>query len=207
MSSFSNLLIELFRDYNLWFLSVIIIVQCIGLPTGASLLVIASGAFAFLGEYNIVFLLFEIWIFSIIGDGISYFAWKFLGTKLMNKYSKLKVYFEPKLIKAKLYLEKHGKTSVFLTRFLISAMGPFVNAAAGISDYNLLTFIIFVSLGELFWTSIYLGLGYWFGDSWESIVPIATEFGQILTYIVFILISLYFLINLIKKKKSKLDSV
>lgn len=46
----------------------------------------------------------------------------------------------------------------FFTRFLISAMGSFVNVAAGITEYRLVTFSLFVALGELFWTCMYLGL-------------------------------------------------
>jgi len=85
-------------------------------------------------------------------------------------------------------------------------MGPFVNAAAGITQYKLWTFNLFVALGELFWTCIYLGLGYWFGDSWESIVPIVTQFGQFLTYIAILIIALYFFIKLLRNKKRKTNN-
>jgi len=203
MSEFSNLLIEYFRNYNIWFLSIIIVLQCIGIPTGASLLVIASGAFAYAGEFNVVILLLEIWFFSWLGDIIAYIMWKVIGDKALNRQSKIKTYFQPKILKAKSYLIKHGRSSVFFSRFLISAMGPFVNAAAGISGYKLWTFSLFVALGELFWTCIYLGLGYWFGDSFETIVPIVTEFGQFLTYIAILFIALYFFIKAIRNKKLK----
>ena len=131
MSEFSNLLIEYFRNYNIWFLSIIIVLQCIGIPTGASLLVIASGAFAYAGEFNVVILLLEIWFFSWLGDNIAYIMWKVIGDKALNRHFKLKTYFQPKILKAKNYLKKHGRSSVFFSRFLISAMGPFINAAAG----------------------------------------------------------------------------
>ena len=203
ISQFSDLLIECFRNYNIWFLSIIIVLQCIGIPTGASLIVIASGAFAYAGEFNIVILLLEIWFFSWLGDNISYIIWKCIGGKVLSKQFKVKTYLQSKILKAKSYLDKYGRRTVFFTRFLMSTMGPFVNAAAGITGYKLWTFSLFAALGELFWTCIYLGLGYWFGDSWESIVPIVTEFGQFLTYIVILIITLYFFINLIRKKKRK----
>jgi len=203
MSEFSNLLIEYFRNYNIWFLSVIIILQCIGIPTGASMLVLASGAFAYAGEFNVTVLLLEVWFFAWLGDNIAYIIWNYVGYKILGRHYKLKGYVEPKILTAEVYLNKYGRRTVFLTRFVMGAMGPFVNAAAGISKYKLLTFSLFAGLGELFWTSLYLGLGYWFGDSWESIVPIVTDFGQILTYIAILIIILYFLIKSIKNKKSK----
>jgi membrane-associated protein len=203
MSEFSNLLIEYFRNYNIWFLSIIIVLQCIGIPTGASLLVIASGAFAYAGEFNVGILLVEVWFFAWLGDNIAYIIWRFIGNKSLKRKSKLQVFFRPKIVKAKSYLEEHGRSSVFFSRFFISAMGPFVNAAAGITRYKLCTFSLYVALGELFWTCIYLGLGYWFGDSWETIVPIVTEFGQFSTYIAILIVALYFFVKAIKKKKSK----
>ena len=203
MSEFTNLLIEYFRNYNIWFLSIIIVLQCIGIPTGASLLVIASGAFAYAGEFNVVILLLEIWFFSWLGDVIAYIMWKVIGDKALNRHSKIKKYFQPKILKSKDYLIKHGRISVFLSRFLISSIGPFINAAAGITGYKLWTFSLFVALGELFWTCIYLGLGYWFGDSFETIVPIVTGFVQFLTYIGILIIALYFFIKATKNKKRK----
>lgn len=203
MSEFSNLLIEYFRSYNIWFLSFIIVLQCIGIPTGASLVVIASGAFAYAGEFNVVILLIEIWFFAWLGDNVAYMIWRFIGNKALNRHSKLRNFYELKILKARNYLEEHGKSTVFFTRFLIAAMGPFVNAAAGITEYKFWTFSLFVALGELFWTCIYLGLGYWFGDSFETIVPIVTQFGQFFTYIAILIITVYFLIKAIKNKKSK----
>jgi len=203
MSELSSLLIEYFRHYNIWFLSIIIVLQCIGIPTGASLLVIASGAFAYAGEFNVVILLLEIWFFSWLGDNIAYIIWRFIGGKVLSRKFKLKTYFEARILKAENYLKIHGRSTVFFTRFFMSAMGPFVNAAAGITKYKLWTFSLFVALGELFWTCIYLGLGYWFGDSFESIIPIVTQFGQFITYIAILIIVLYFFIKSIKNKKLK----
>lgn len=53
---------------------------------------------------------------------------------------------------------------------------------------------------------IYIGLGYWFGDSWESIVPIVTQFGEFLTYITILIIVLYFFIKLVRNKKRKANN-
>lgn len=203
MDSLINLLIMYFRDYNIWFLSILIILGSIGIPTGACLIVIASGAFAYAGEFNIGILLLKIWFFSCIGDTIAYMVWKAIGNKFLNKSSKIKTYFEAKIKRAQNFLKKYGKVAVFLTRFLISAMGPFVNAAAGITQYKLRDFSLFVILGDLLWTCLYLGLGYWFGDSWETIVPIVTEVGEFLTYITILIIAIYFFVKMIRVNKRK----
>lgn len=200
MNNLTNLLIICFKNYNIWFLSILIISGCVGIPTGACLIVIASGAFAYAGQFNIVILLLEIWIFSCLGDNVAYIIWQIVGNKFLNKSLKIKTYLTPKIVNAQNYLDKYGKGTVFFTRFLISGMGPFVNAAAGITKYKPLTFNLFVVLGDLLWSCMYFGLGYWFGDSWETIVPMVTQIGEILTYITILTIAIYFFIKMIRNK-------
>lgn len=79
-------------------------------------------------------------------------------------------------------------------------MGPFVNAAAGIAAFRMRYFILFAVLGEFLWSSIYLGLGYWFGDSWESIVPIITQVSEILVGLIILGIIVHLFIKTLKKK-------
>lgn len=203
MSSFTELLIQYFRQYNILFLSILMILQGIGIPLSMSMIVIACGAFAYVGEFNIVTILLEVWFFAWLGDCAGYFLWKIIGYRLLYKFPKLNRYFKPKLLKARNYLNKHGKSAVFLTRFLISPMGPFVNASAGIVNYSIIAFSIFALFGELFWTGIYIGLGYWFGDSWENIVPLVSQFGRIITYVVILVIIVYMFIKIIKGKSEK----
>lgn len=203
MSTYYNLLIEYFRNYNIWFLGILIIIQAFGIPTGATLVVIAAGALAFAGEFNIIILILEVWIFSSLGDIIAYILWKTVGVKLLTKFSRLNMYFQPKLTKMHIYLNRHGKSTVFFTRFLLSPMGPSINVAAGIARYEWVTFSIFVSLGELFWTCIYLGLGYWFADSWDTLIPVITQLTLILTCFSILIAIIYFLIKFFRVKEDK----
>lgn len=196
----SSVLVEYFRTYNIFFLSILVIVQCSGIPTGGTFLVIGSGAFAYAGEFNIAKLFMEVWIFSFIGDTLSYVLWRTVEGKFSTKFLKLKNHLEPKISSAHNYLNKYGKGTIFFSRFLIPGMGPFVNAAAGITGYNLKTFMKYCAMGEIFWVSIYLGLGYWFGDSWESIIPLVTQFGQIIALIVSLVVIVYFIIKAHSKK-------
>lgn len=196
----TQVLMEYFKNYSIWFLSILLLLQSIGIPTGATLLVIASGAFSYAGEFNIFLLFIEVWVLVSMGDWGSYMLWKFIGNRTLNRFPRLKVYMEPKILKSHKYLERHGKSTVFFTRFLISPMGPFVNAAAGIAAFEMPNFILFAVLGEFLWSCIYLGLGYWFGDSWESIVPIITQVSEILAGMIILGIVIHFFIKILKQK-------
>lgn len=191
MNYLSNFLIECFRNYDIYFLGSLIILKFTGIPTGSSIVVMAAGAFAYEGEFNIISLLVEICIFSCIGDFIGYIMWKYIGDRFLKKFLRLNKYFQPKILKSQKDLDKYGKYIIFYSRFLLSAIAPFINAACGILKYKFSTFAINVVLGNFFWTIIYLGLGYWFGDYWEILVPMITSLGRVLTFIVIVVVIIY----------------
>lgn len=191
MSGIVVTLISYLRKYNVWFLPIMIILQGFGIPTFPSVLVMASGAFAYQGEFNVIFLFLRVWLFIIAADTATYWAWRWFGEYLFNKYKRMKNYFKPKLHTAELYLEKRGKLAVFLTRFAVCAMSPLVNAVAGLSEYSFFQFISIAAAGDVIWTSIYVGLGYWFGDSWEEAASIVSKFGQLITLVLALIVMIY----------------
>src|SRR5665648_897608 len=89
MNEIYSLIIEFFRQYNMVFLAVLIIIQGIGIPTGAGVLVMASGAFAYAGEYNIFLLFAEVWLLEIIADSIGYWTWRRFGKFILNTFPRV----------------------------------------------------------------------------------------------------------------------
>ena len=69
------------------------------------------------------------------------------------------------LAKAKDMLAKRGGVAVFLTRWLVSALGPYVNVAAGAAQQPWANFTLWGVLGELVWVGLYVGLGYYFAGN------------------------------------------
>ncbi len=187
MNDFLILLIELFRQYNVLFLGVLIILQNNGIPVGANFLVIVAGAFAFTGEFNIYALWGEVWFFTLLGDSLSYWLWRRGGSYFISKYPRLHSRIEPGIARTNKFFDKHGKITVLFTRFPLSAMGPLVNISAGSSGYNYKLFIAYALVGELLWVSFNLGVGYWFGDSVEQVASIISQFGE-LTVLIFVLL-------------------
>ena len=203
MSDVITLSIEFFTKYNVIFLALLIIIQGIGVPTGASVLVLASGAFAYAGKFNIFLLFGEVWLFTSIGDTLGYWTWRQFGRFILNTIPRMHTYLDPKLRKAGIFFGKHGKYAIILTRFPLSALGALVNASAGITEYKFLNFILTAMIGEFLWAAVYLGLGYWFGDAWETISDLITQFGLLLALIVVLIIAMAISYKVLIKKKSK----
>lgn len=89
--------------------------------------------------------------------------------------------------------EKNAFLSVFITRFLITGLGPATNILAGITHMKPVRFIMSDILGEVLYIMLYIVIGYSFGSQWESIVNLIESFGTMLMSIVLIAIVLYFL--------------
>jgi membrane-associated protein len=203
MSDFIILLVELFRHYNVLFLGTLIILQNNGIPVGANFLVIVAGAFAFDGDFNIFALWGQVWFFAILGDNTSYWLWRIGGRNIISKYPRIHARIEPGIERANNFFTKHGKMTVFLTRFPFSAMGPLVNIAAGTSRYNYKVFVAYALAGEFLWVSFNLGVGYWFEDSIEEIASIIGQFGE-LTLLILILLGVIYFTRMYFKSKKKI---
>lgn len=201
MNALITFFISCIRKYNVWFLGILIVLQGIGVPTCPSLLVVAMGAFSFGGAFNPFILYFQVWILVTLGDGISYWIWRLFQEFLFKKFPILNKKFSSKLEKTQKYLDKNGIMAIFLSRFVVSAMAPVVNVVSGMSKYNFKIFILVAALGDLFWTALYEGIGYWFGDSWEQAASLVTELSKFLTLIVILIIAIVFLKKWISNKK------
>ncbi|MDF9409533.1 VTT domain-containing protein [Pelotomaculum isophthalicicum JI] len=187
MNDYIILLIEFFRQYNLWFLGSLLILQNNGIPLGSNLIVMASGALAFYGEFSLLELLGAIWLFSLLGDILSYWLWQNLGKYILSRFPMINNFLKPGLQKAADYHHRYGKTAIVISRFPLSALGTFVNAFAGITDFKFCIFFVTTAIGELLWSCFYLGLGYWFSDSWEQTALLVSQIGQ-LGLLIFVLV-------------------
>jgi membrane-associated protein len=191
MSTLANFLIVCLHKYNIWFLGILIILQGMGVPTFPSMFVIALGAFSFAGDVNPIYLFFQVWVLVSVGDAISYGIWRKFEEFLFKKFKGLNKYFTPKIEKTKIVLEKRGKWAIFISRFLISAMSPVLNAVAGITRYKFKTFIIVAAIGDIFWAGMYVSIGYWFGDSWEQAAALVSQFSQVITLVAIFIGAIY----------------
>ncbi|MHB8074144.1 DedA family protein [Desulfosporosinus fructosivorans] len=202
MSDILALTIETFRQYNIIFLAVLIMLQGIGIPTGLSVLIMASGAFASAGEFDIFLLFGQVWLLTLLGDSVGYWTWRQFGRLILRTFPRLQKSIDPKLRKTGIFFSKNGKVAIIITRFPLSALGALVNAIAGITKYRFIDFVLTVMIGELFWVAFYLGVGYWFGDAWETMSDLITQFGMLVGLIILLLMVLYFSYRMLSKKKT-----
>lgn len=160
-------------------------------------LIFAAGTFAGMGELNFWVLFILIILAAIIGDTINYEIGKHFGRKLLNN-EKFTIVKQENLDKADALIAKYGCFAVFLARFMpiIRTIVPFV---VGIGKLNYRKFLTYNALGGLCWVTLFLCLGYFFGN----IPVIADHFSLVVMGIVFLSVLPIIIAFIKEKSKSK----
>lgn len=147
----------------------------LGVPIGASVLVIAAGAFSQQGILNWPLMAILGLIGAIVGDAISFGIGFYARDWVEDRFGRLAAWRN-----AKKSFDARAGLAIYLTRFLITALAIPTNLIAGGSGIQFRRFMIYDSLGELTWIVLYGGLGYWFGSQWELVSDFISNFGGLI---------------------------
>jgi membrane-associated protein len=178
-----------------------VLVAAAGLPLPTVLLLLAAGAFASLGDFNLALLLLIALSASVGGDNLGYWIGRLWGTKVLNwlerphRHLRQRPLISPRIMeRSRKEFAEHGGWAVFLSRFLFSALGGVINLLAGADPYPYRRFLVLDALGEALGVGIPLTLGYIFGASWEAVGDVLGAFsGLILALLLFVVLSIYFI--------------
>lgn len=164
---------------------------------GDSLLFAAGAMTAISESFNIFILRGLVFIAAVLGDTANYEIGKFLGKKAFKKYPKV---FKPEYLeKTEDFYDKYGPMTIIYARFvpIVRTFAPFI---AGVGKMKYKKFISYNIVGGFVWTSLFVRVGYFFGN-----LPIVQKYFSLII-IMIILISLIpiligWLVN--KKKENK----
>lgn len=159
-------------------------------------LIFAAGTFAAIGKMNFWLLIIIIIMSAILGDTVNYEIGKHFGKKILNN-KKFKLIKDENLKKAEDLVKQYGGTAVLLARFMpiIRTIVPFV---VGMGELHYPKFIKYNAIGGIVWVSLFLTMGYLFGN----IEAVQEHFTLIIIAIV-ILSLLPILTTYIKNKLNK----
>jgi len=171
----SDYLLTLIINYGAPVFASLLFLGALGVPVGASVLVIAAGAFSQQGILDWPFAATLGWIGTLMGDGISFGIGYYAKDWLNARFGK-----SPTWKSAEETFDRRAGLAIYLTRFLITALAIPTNLIAGGSGIQFRRFMIYDSLGELTWILLYGGLGYVFGSQWELVSTFISNFGGLI---------------------------
>ena len=157
--------------YGLPVLFGVILICSVGIPFPISLMLVAAGSFVEQGDMKLWPVIVVASIAAVIGDHIAYGLSRWGGRRLVNRLSR-KIGVEDNIKKAEALTQRWSGASIFLSRWLITALGPWVNITSGIGAYPWRRFLVWDVLGEVVWVILYVGIGYAFSNRVQAIAEI-----------------------------------
>jgi membrane protein DedA with SNARE-associated domain len=149
----------------------VILICSVGVPFPISLMLVAAGSFVEQGDMKLWQVIAVASIAAVLGDQIAYGLSRWAGPRLIKRLSR-RIGAGTKIKEAEALAKRWSGAGIFLSRWLVTALGPWVNVASGIANYPWRRFLFWDVLGEVLWVILYVGIGYFFSDRVQAIAEI-----------------------------------
>ena len=183
-----TILLDAMANYGAFAIFAAILLASIGAPLPATFLLVAAGSFVTQGEMNLWSVLLAATLGAIIGDHIGYGIGRIGGRTFVHGVGQ-RFNAGGMLTQAEATMERWGGLGIFLSRWLLTAVGPYVNLTSGLMGYHLLRFSFWDIIGELLWVGLYVQIGRFFSD---QLATISDALGD-LTWVVLGVVAILFI--------------
>lgn len=153
--------------------------SCLAMPVPASLMMLAGGAFAASGDLGLISVCLSAYAGAVVGDQTGYV----IGRSCAGPVERWAAAGRRRsflLLRAWASIEQWGGVGVFLSRWFVSPLGPYVNFASGAARMRWARFSAWGVAGEMVWVGLYVGLGYGFAESLPAVAEFAADFNGII---------------------------
>tara|TARA_R110002073_G_scaffold4803_20_gene30565 strand:- start:4941 stop:5582 length:642 start_codon:yes stop_codon:yes gene_type:complete len=170
----------LVSDWGAPALALVTFLSCLAIPVPSSLMMLAAGAFAASGDLELAPVVGAALAGAVIGDQAGYQMGRIgLGAAegwLNQSHTRAAI-----LSRAQTQIDNRGGVAVFFSRWLFSALGPYVNLLAGGAKLNWATFTVMGVAGEIVWVSVYVGIGYSAGAQLSQVTELLGDLTGLAT--------------------------
>lgn len=172
-------ILELVPTYGLPLLAVVVFLSCLALPVPSSLVMLASGSFVSAGDLPFSLTLLTAFAAAIAGDQTGYLIGRRGGAPLLARLA-ARGERRKLLDRARAWINLRGGIGGFLSRWLFSPLGPYVNFIGGATGLDWRRFTVWGAAGEAVWVGLYVGLGMAFAGNIAAAGELAGDFSGIL---------------------------
>lgn len=162
----------LVAEYGVATLFAVTFLSCLAVPVPSSLMMLTGGAFAASGDLQLSSTALLAYAGAIGGDQTGYLIGR-VGGDALRGWTARRTVRVAMLNKAVVFTGRWGGAGVFLSRWLFSPLGPYVNLAGGAMGMGWGRFTVWGALGEALWVALYTGLGYVFAAN----IGVVAEFA------------------------------
>lgn len=188
--------------YGLPALFAVIAIAAVGVPLPVTLALVAAGSFVELGEMRLWQVITVGSSAAILGDQIGFVIGRWGGDRIETRLRRTKSGAD-KIARAHAFAKRWGGTGIFLSRWLVTPLGPWLNLTSGMTDYPWRRFFVWDALGETLWVVIYVLLGKFFSGSVQALVDVLGNLAWVLVGIVVAAILFWWIVRSLQDSERK----
>lgn len=175
----TDLILAMVPTYGLPLLALVVFLSCLALPVPSSLAMLTSGSFVGAGDLALVPTILTALAAAIVGDQTGYLIGRKAGAPALRRLA-LRRDRKLLIVRARAWIARRGGIGVFLSRWLFSPLGPYVNLIGGATGIGWARFTLWGAAGEAVWVALYVGLGVVFAGNIAAGAELAADFSGIL---------------------------
>jgi membrane protein DedA with SNARE-associated domain len=138
------------------------LIEAAGIPFPSRVILILTPAFL-ATESDLLRLIAVATVGAVVGDHVPYLAGRLAGTRILGLYCRVTLASEQCVEKTLRYFARFGPAALLFSRFSTSVR-LFASACAGCAELTYLRYLLFDSIGTLFYSSLWVVVGYFIGE-------------------------------------------
>ncbi|MBJ9987147.1 MULTISPECIES: DedA family protein [Paenibacillus] len=195
---------RLFGQYGYWVLLLGLPLDAIALPIPPGNTTLTyTGYLSYKGVLDLLPALGAAYLGSIVGLTVTYVLGYKLGQPLIERYGKW-LFLKPEHVEktARVY-HKYGN-KLLLFSYFIPGVRQFIGYFTGIIRIPYRTFALYAYTGSALWVTVFIGIGYIFGNQWQLVLTWTEHFLKYVVAAVFAILAVY--VYLKWRKRTKVHS-
>jgi membrane protein DedA with SNARE-associated domain len=200
--SLTDQLLAVISTYGLPALFAVIAIAAVGVPLPVTLALVAAGSFVELGEMRLWQVIIVGSSAAVLGDQVGFLMGRWGGSRIETRLRKTESGAD-KIARARAFAERWGGTGIFLSRWLVTPLGPWLNLTTGMTDYSWRRFFIWDALGETLWVVLYVLLGKFFSGRIQALVDVLGNLAWVLVGIVLAAILFWWIVRSLQGSPGK----
>lgn len=171
----TDFLLALMADYGLYIITSVVLIGAMGIPMPSSVIALTSGGLAATGDFVLTQVMLAIFLAFVVGDQIAFTLGSLAKPEWLERFRTSKR-LGTFVSRTEALYEKHGVLAVFLSRTLISSIGPCIAYFCGIKKMKRTRFTSIAMIGAAVWTTVYVMLGYTFAGNVPQMSNLVASF-------------------------------
>ena len=188
----------------------VVFLGSLGIPTPASVALLALGAAAHFGEFNLLLVLPTIWLAAAAGDTLLYLGGRYTGWWLLSLLCRLTTNPEQCIFRSADYFYRRGPKTLLFAKF-IPGLGAMASPLAGSLNMRPFRFLRLTIGGAAIYSSVWVFTGYLFSGFIHAIEGWLARAGHVVLWAVLVLIAGYatswILFTLKARRFNKIDRI